>query len=731
LSRNSSSFTKQNELIRSLRKQLDATERELADQRWLFQQFMQSPSWRLTYPIRWLARQARTLRAWSSNIFGSSKDAASTPAPAPPVDEAVAETSIEAPLDLKQSFTDLYRVQFQSFLASRATLQLPVSANPELSVIVVLFNRAELTFACLRSLAENYSERMEVIIVDNNSRDETSLLLDRLIGARIIRNDDNLNFLLAVNQAAAEARGEYLLLLNNDAQVMPGTLRASLNAISGANDIGAVGGRLILLDGTLQEAGSIIWDDGSCLGYGRGDNPFAPMYMFRRDVDSSSTGFLLTPREVFHRVGGFTDEMDYCRRLTQSGMRVVYEPGATVLHHADDRVARDRSSPFPQDAKQVLNARMADRRRRILCLEDRPPHRWLGTGYPRAHAILDKLLSSKFFVTFYPLIVFDEEWSEAYTDISREVEIVLEHGPDLLEEFLSERRGYYETILVSRPHNMKVFRPILEKHPDWFEDVTVIYDAEAVFATRDIARRKLSGSPMTEAEATAAIKSEIELASAADLVISVSESERETFVKNGIGRVDVLGHAMRTQPSPNAFEDRAGFLFVGAIKEVSPNSDSVIWFVEEILPIIQARLGSQVRVTIAGVCDSARVRELASPGVRITGIVDDLSELYNQARVFIAPTRYSAGLPYKVHEAAAHGLPTVVTPLLADQLKWRDGFEIAVGMDARSFAEACVRIHENRQQWQDLRTNALARVERECSVEEFDRQLERILRHSV
>jgi glycosyltransferase involved in cell wall biosynthesis len=276
---------------------------------------------------------------------------------------------------------------------------------------------------------------------------------------------------------------------------------------------------------------------------------------------------------------------------------------------------------------------------------------------------------------------------------------------------------------------MQVLFPIIEKHPDWFENVTVIYDAEAVFATRDIARRKLAGAPMTEAEATAAVKTEIKLAAAADRVISVSETERDTFVKNGIARVEVLGHSIKTQPSPNAFEDREGFLFVGAIKEASPNSDSVIWFVEEILPIIHSRLGRRVRVTIAGLCDAARVRELASPAIRIAGVVDDLSDLYNQSRVFIAPTRYGAGIPHKVHEAAAHGLPTVVTPLLAEQLNWRDGSEIAVGADARSFAEACIRIHEDRKQWLDLRTNALARIETECSVEAFDRQLEQILRN--
>ena len=65
--------------------------------------------------------------------------------------------------------------------------------------------------------------------------------------------------------------------------------------------------KIILLDGTLQEAGSIVWRDGSCLGYGRGDNPLAPMYNFRRDVDYCSGAFLLTPRKVWQQLQGFDE----------------------------------------------------------------------------------------------------------------------------------------------------------------------------------------------------------------------------------------------------------------------------------------------------------------------------------------------------------------------------------------------------------------------------------------
>src|SRR5262249_49150232 len=156
-----------------------------------------------------------------------------------------------------------------------------------------------------------------------------------------IRNSENRNFLLAVNQAALEARGRYLLLLNNDAQLLPGSLRAALDTIESEPGIGAVGGRLILFDGSLQEAGSIIWRDGSCLGYGRGDNPFASSYMFRRDVDYCSGAFLLTPLELWKKLGGFDEafvpayyeETDYCVRLWEHGFRVVYEPAAVLMHY--------------------------------------------------------------------------------------------------------------------------------------------------------------------------------------------------------------------------------------------------------------------------------------------------------------------------------------------------------------------------------------------------------------
>jgi GT2 family glycosyltransferase len=363
-------------------------------------------------------KTAPSLRQWLNHLAGQPTDNDLARSHEDNFDEDALIPDVEASPDQKQLFTDLQSIQLKSFLTSGSCLELPHSDDPVVSVILVLFNRGELTFACLRSLAENYRERLEVIIVDNASQDDTAMLLDRLQGVQVIRNAENRNFLLAVNQAAKAAKGEYLLLLNNDAQVLPGTIHSALRTIRSASDIGAVGGRLILLDGTLQEAGSIIWRDGSCMGYGRGDNPFAPMYMFRRDVDYCSGAFLLTPRRVWEELGGFDEtfkpayyeETDYCMRLWQRNRRVVYDPNAILLHYefgssestaqATDlqrehqRVFAARhhaslSAQYSPDLNSVLSARMKDRGKSACCSSTiaRLIHGW-ALGFPGRATLL-------------------------------------------------------------------------------------------------------------------------------------------------------------------------------------------------------------------------------------------------------------------------------------------------------------------------------------------------------
>lgn len=759
------SLKKQNELIGTLRKQLEATEQELASQKWLLSQYLQSPSWKVTAPLRWVMRKLRSVK---QAVSGSATDSSSSEMISPPTqpqrsaadhysDPRTAETAYS---DLKQMYASLDRIALETFLASDATLELPAAATPDVSIIVVLFNRAELTFQCLRSIRENFDVAVEVIIADNASTDRTPDLLERIRGARIIRNAENRHFLQAVNEAAREARGTHLLLLNNDAQLLPGSLKAALETIGTDDMIGAVGGRIIRMDGSLQEAGSIIWRDGSCLGYGRDDNPFSSPYMFRRDVDYCSGAFLLTPRKVWEGLGGFDErfkpayyeETDYCMRLWERKLRVVYDPFAAILHHEFASSASSANAIALQaehqglfakrhakrlqqhldSSAEVLVARLHRREpplQRLLFIDDQVPHRSLGSGFPRARTVLLSLLERGYFLTVFPMVVLDEEWSSVYSDVPRDVEVINDMGLPLLEAFLRNRKRYYDAIVVSRPHNMKLFQAVVNAYPEWFKDTAIVYDAEAFLAPREIGLRELNGMRPEAAEIERTYRDEAALAASADCVVAVSEMDRTLFRQYGVGHVHLLGHTLEIEATGRAFQDRHGFLFIGAIhEETSPNADSMIWFLSEVWPIIRRRLGERAELIMAGINRSDRVKSLAGPGVRIIGRVDDLSLQYERARVFIAPTRFAAGIPHKVHEAAAHGLPVVATPILAEQLDWRDGLQIAVGGTAAEFAERCIELHESPQAWLKLRDAALDAVAQECSAKEFEERISEILR---
>jgi glycosyltransferase involved in cell wall biosynthesis len=183
--------------------------------------------------------------------------------------------------------------------------------------------------------------------------------------------------------------------------------------------------------------------------------------------------------------------------------------------------------------------------------------------------------------------------------------------------------------------------------------------------------------------------------------------------------VAVLGHALEVRKTVETFEQRSGILFVGAVhEEESPNGDSLIWFLSEVWPLISHALGGAIPFTIVGVNRSERIRSMAAAPVRLVGSVPDLSSLYGASRVFVAPTRYAAGMPHKIHEAASRGLPVVGTSLLASQLTWTTK-EMAIADTAADFAARVVELYRNAGQWQALRDAAFERVSEECSEQKF------------
>ena len=654
------------------------------------------------------------------------------------------------------------KAELRDFLASGNRIAFSDTDLPDISVLIVLWNQAHLTLRCLRALhsesAGGNCPSLEVVLIDNASSDETAELLSHIYGPRVIRNQQNVGFVRAANQAAAVARGRGLLFLNNDAFVRSGALVAALADLERAPDVGAVGGRLIMPSGLLQEAGSIIWSDASTLGYGRGLAADAGEVMFRRDVDYCSAAFLMTSRGVWEKLGGFSasyapayyEEADYCMRLREAGFRVVYEPSAAVDHYEFGSEAKSgaavaatlanrkrfrirhadvlRLAHFPYAPTNVLAARerRTPARRRMLVFDNEVPLRALGSGYPRMRELLVEAVAAGWSVSFFPLRAPNVDWAIVRPEIPWEIEILSSRGAPGVADLLEERRGYYDLVLVSRPDNMALLRAVLCERPHLMDGTRLVYDAEALFAARTIARAAFEGRPIPVGEAQRMEQEEVALADGADTIICVTEAEAKAFRLRQMGPVHVLSNPTAVALDAPGFESRDGFLFVGRLLEPeAPNWRGLAWFLREVWPLVRAKL-PEAAMMVAGHL-YPNFCELEAPGVTLLGPVAELRPLYDAARVFVAPINFAAGVPIKILEAVAAGLPAAATRLMARQLSWTPGVEIAAEDEPAAFATAAVTLHQSETVWSAMRAAAQTRLAREHGRERFRNQLRALL----
>lgn len=219
-------------------------------------------------------------------------------------------------------------------------LAFPETAVPAASVIIPVFNHPDLTRQCLRSVAAARAGwPFEVIVVDDASTDAGLQSLQATPGLVWVRNDRNLGFVESCNAGAARARGSVLVFLNNDTLVAPKWLDHLMAAVQQPG-VGLAGARLQYPDGRLQEAGGLVFADGSAWNYGRFAHAEDPRYCYTRDTDYCSGAAVAIHADLFRRLGGFErryvpayyEDTDLAMSVRAAGLRVIYEPAATVVH---------------------------------------------------------------------------------------------------------------------------------------------------------------------------------------------------------------------------------------------------------------------------------------------------------------------------------------------------------------------------------------------------------------
>jgi O-antigen biosynthesis protein len=200
---------------------------------------------------------------------------------------------------------------------------------------------------CVRSiLATSTYENYEIVVVYDTSTDPETLAELRQIGGerlRLVGYSAPFNFSAKINHGAVRSKGEHLLLLNDDMEVVAPDWIERMVMYSEMPGMGAVGGRLLLEDGRLQHAG-ILFENGGYPGhiyhgFSGEFNGYSNNVLVAQNYLAVTGACMMTSRAVFEELGGFSttfpinyNDMDYCLKLRASGRRVVYDPD-TVLHH--------------------------------------------------------------------------------------------------------------------------------------------------------------------------------------------------------------------------------------------------------------------------------------------------------------------------------------------------------------------------------------------------------------
>jgi GT2 family glycosyltransferase/glycosyltransferase involved in cell wall biosynthesis len=608
-----------------------------------------------------------------------------------------------------------------------APLTLATSAVPKVSIVIPAFGDPLLTYTCLKSVAAHTSVAYEAIVIDDASALPLAEALRDVRGVRIERNDANMGFIASSNRGASLAHGELIVFLNNDTIVTPGWLEALLAVFRDHPDAGLAGAKLIYPDGRLQEAGGIVWRDGSAWNFGRNDDRDKPEYNYLREVDYCSGACIAVPRALFSEIGGFDtryapayyEDTDFAFAVRAAGRKVFYQPLATVVHFEGKTSGTDASSGVKRH--QVVNQSTFAAKWAPVLEHHRPngvqprleadrnaQHRVLvidacmltpdqDSGSVRMQAILEILTSLKCKVTF---VADNLEYRQPYVAqlAQRGVEVLFAPYVRSIADLLSERGREFDMVVISRHY-------IAEKHIAavrvFSSNALVVFDTVDLHFLREERRAELEGSAAGKSAARAKRDAELALIRRADITLVVSPTEQALLAQLvPASRVVVLSNIHDVQPPGRPFEQREGLVFIGGFQH-PPNTDAVLFYAREILPRIRAAL-PHVKTYIVGSKVPATIKALAADDFVVTGFVPDVTPYFTGCRVSISPLRYGAGVKGKVNLAMSFGLPVVATSVSIEGMFLTPGEDVLVADSPAAFADAIVRLYHDAALWQRL-----------------------------
>jgi GT2 family glycosyltransferase/glycosyltransferase involved in cell wall biosynthesis len=624
-----------------------------------------------------------------------------------------------------------------------------VPEHPDASIVIPAHNNWAYTAACLSSLlAVRCNHTFEVIVVDDQSSDETAEKLAEIEGLTCLGNDRNLGFVGSCNRGANHARGEFLVLLNNDTQVTDGWLDELIDTFDQDANIGLVGSRLVYPDGRLQESGGIIFNDASGWNYGRDDTAELPEYQYLREADYCSGACIALKTGYFHELGGlderyspaYYEDTDLAFRVRESGLKVVVQPSSVVIHHEGITSGTDTSSgtkkyqlinqqKFFDRWKTELEAQpapVADPREKpeirkvihhrdkgqILFIDAHTPETDQDSSSVRLTNLMRICRELDYGVTFF---ADNRAYAGNHTRALQKMGIEVLHSPWLesLSEFFRDRGPEFDYIVISRHYVAANYVAMLKRY---CPHARFIFDTVDLHYLREERLAELEKSRALKIAAQQTRRSELSVIADADVTLVVSAAEKDVLANDAPdAKVHILSNIHHVPGRDKGFSERKDIYFIGGYQH-PPNIDAACWFVNDIWPLIHEQL-PEMRFHLVGSNAPQQVSSLQGEGVVFHGHVESLEPFLNDCRLAVAPLRYGAGVKGKANMSMANGQPMVVTSVAAEGLFAAHEKELLIADDAESFAREVIRLYQDEPLWNKLSEASIRNVETHFSMQ--------------
>lgn len=599
----------------------------------------------------------------------------------------------------------------------------PRHAAPCVSVVIALQRPLRAIHHCLAALAGAETRTAFEVVLVAGTIDDRTRRLARYPGTRLIQAPSSTGLAAMLDQGGRAARGDFIVFLSDDTQVQPGWLDVLVQSFEETPDAGLLGSRLLYPDGRQREAGRRIDPDGSTHRLGHLDDPDQPAHGYRRAVDACSPAALAIRAELFRRLDGFdptlveADDLaaDLARRVRADGRRVYCQPLSRVVRFGS--VGECRGEPQPGYHSPSL-AQADETLRRVLVVDSYMVTPDRESGSLRMLNLFRILQGLGYQVTFAAANL---EAPQPYVaDLQRQgFEVLYRPHVRSIACHLADEGERYDLVILSRADAAAQVMAAARRH---CTRARIVFDTVDLHFLREQRLAELLGDRGTRLLAEARKRQELELMRQADLTLVVSEAERALLaVEAPDVAVRVVSNIHRIFGSANPPEARRDLLFIGAFSH-PPNRDAVLFFCDEVMPLLRAHL-PDLRLKVIGSDPPAEVLARAgdAAGVDVLGYVPDVDPFFAGCKLSVAPLRYGAGVKGKINQSLAHGLPVVATGLAIEGMHLVDGESVLVADTAEAMAEAVIRLHQDPDLWRRLSAGGLAVMEAHFSFAAAER----------